>query len=96
MALAMVSVEATEVDMEQVMLASRFSMQLSPMLENLILFVETKELTIKDDLTQTYNRRYFEASSTRSWSAPNGTGTPFPSSSSTWTTSRGSTASTAT
>ena len=61
MALAMVSVEATEVDMEQVMLASRFSMQLSPMLENLILFVETKELTIKDDLTQTYNRRYFEA-----------------------------------
>jgi diguanylate cyclase (GGDEF)-like protein len=61
MALAMVSVEEAEVDMEQVMLASRFAMQLSPMLENLLLFVETKELTIKDDLTQTYNRRYFEA-----------------------------------
>jgi diguanylate cyclase (GGDEF)-like protein len=61
MALAMVSVEAAEVDIEQVLLAGRFSMQLSPMLENLLLFVETKELTIKDDLTQTYNRRYFEA-----------------------------------
>lgn len=61
MAIAMVSVAEAELDREQLLLASRFASQLSSVLENLLLFVETKELTIKDDLTQTYNRRYFEA-----------------------------------
>jgi diguanylate cyclase (GGDEF)-like protein len=61
MAIAMVSVTESEIDREQLLLASRFAGQLSSVLENLQLFVETKELTLRDDLTQTYNRRYFEA-----------------------------------
>lgn len=59
-ALALVSIE-DKIEEELLYLASHFAMELSSVLENLLLFIETKELTVKDDLTQAYNRRYFEA-----------------------------------
>ncbi len=59
-ALALISIEE-EIEEELLSLASQFALELSSVLENLLLFIETKELTVKDDLTQAYNRRYFEA-----------------------------------
>ncbi|MEJ5166640.1 MAG: GGDEF domain-containing protein [Thermoanaerobaculia bacterium] len=59
-ALALISIE-NEIEEELLYLASNFALELSSVLENLLLFIETKELTVKDDLTQAYNRRYFEA-----------------------------------
>jgi len=59
-ALALIGIEE-EIEKEHLSLASNFALELSSVLENLLLFMETKELTIKDDLTQAYNRRYFEA-----------------------------------
>lgn len=59
-ALALISIE-NEIEEELLYLASHFALELSSVLENLLLFIETKELTVKDDLTQAYNRRYFEA-----------------------------------
>ncbi len=59
-ALALIGLEE-KVDEEILILASQFALELSSVLENLLLFIETKELTVRDDLTQAYNRRYFEA-----------------------------------
>lgn len=46
---------------EKLEVASQFVKELASVIENLLLFAETKELTIRDDLTQAFNRRYFEA-----------------------------------
>lgn len=60
--IALALIEASEkLEEDKILLASNFALELSSVLENLLLFIETKELTIKDDLTQAYNRRYFEA-----------------------------------
>lgn len=59
-ALALIS-SSVDLESELLLLASQFALELSSVLENLLLFIETKELTVKDDLTQAYNRRYFEA-----------------------------------
>lgn len=59
-ALALISINE-DVGEELLYLGSQFALELSSVLENLLLFIETKELTVKDDLTQAYNRRYFEA-----------------------------------
>ncbi|HPR65280.1 MAG TPA: GGDEF domain-containing protein [Thermoanaerobaculia bacterium] len=56
-----VPIREQQVSKDRLLVASKFAAELSSILENLLLFMETKELTIKDDLTQAYNRRYFEA-----------------------------------
>jgi len=46
---------------EEIRLISAFGAEIADALENAILLKKTRELTIKDDLTDAYNRRYFES-----------------------------------
>ena len=52
--------EAGDFSLEEVRLISSLASEIAPAVRNSLLHNKTRELTIKDDLTDAYNRRFFE------------------------------------
>lgn len=53
--------EAASLDLHRVASSAGLLSEIAAVVDNLMFLHETRELTIKDDLTKAYNRRYFES-----------------------------------